>query len=204
MRRMRRITLLLYSLLLITFTACQPATITPNGSSAPMLTVRESTNCRTGPGTDYDIVFTYLPGTKLEIAGRDEPGNFWLVKSDKSPTGTCWMWGGSADVTGNTQAVPGVMPPPTAVSGAAPGKLSIDKWEYSCSGRTLTFTVSWKDRATNEAGYRIFRNGELLAELPANSTTYTDTLPAGQSVEYYIQVYDPDGTTNSSVMKAQC
>jgi hypothetical protein len=33
-------------------------TITPT-YSAPMLTVRENTNCRTGPGENYQVVFTY-------------------------------------------------------------------------------------------------------------------------------------------------
>src|SRR6185295_18109658 len=36
-------------------------TITPT-YSVPMLTVQESTNCRTGPGEEYDVVFTYLSG----------------------------------------------------------------------------------------------------------------------------------------------
>lgn len=203
---MRRIAL--FSLLLITFTACQPARTNPGGSSAPTLTVREATNCRTGPGTDYDIAFTYPPGAKLEIAGRDEPGNFWLVKSDKSSTGTCWMWGGSVDVTGNIQAVPGVLPSsaPISTPGAPSGKLFVDKWEYSCNSGTLTFTMNWTDRATNEAGYRVFRNGKQLIELPANTTSYTDTfaVATGQSVEYTLQVFGPDGATNSAVMKAQC
>jgi hypothetical protein len=68
----------------------------------------------------------------------------------------------------------------------------------------MIFTVTWKDKAADETGYRVFRNGELLIELPANSTSYTDTLTADQNVEYYIQVYGPGGTANSSVMKAGC
>ncbi len=204
---MRRIAL--FSLFLILVTACQPAA---PASSAPTLTVRASTNCRAGPGTNYDIVFTYPPGTKLEITGRDESGSFWLVKSDKSSTGSCWMWNGSVDVVGNTQTVRTILASTaTATSASTPGgalpkTLFVDKWEYSCNNGTLTFTMNWIDRVTGEAGYRIFRNGEQLVELPANSTSYTDILAvsAGQSVEYYLQVFGPDGTVNSSVMKAQC
>ena len=85
-------------------------------------------------------------------------------------------------------------------------KLYFDEWKYSCDTTGMTFTVKWTDRATNESGYRIFRDGEKLAELPPNSTSYTDTFnpPAGQSVEYYLQVFGPDGTVNSSVMKMSC
>jgi len=63
-------------------------TITPT-YSVPILTVRESTNCRAGPGEDYEVIFTYLKGKELEIAVRYDPGNFWLVKSSDSPTGNC-------------------------------------------------------------------------------------------------------------------
>ena len=179
-------------------------TITPS-YSVPMLTVRESTNCRTGPGEAYEIVVTYLSGQKLEIAGRYDPGNFWLVKSSQSPTGTCWLWGEFVDVTGSYWAVGSVTPPPTTTS-APPRQPGIIKWEFSCSGRTLTFTVTWADNATNETSYRIFRNGEGLVELPANSTTYTDTydLPADQNVEYYIQAFSSTGTANSSIMRMRC
>lgn len=183
----------------------QTITVTPT-YSAPMLTVKESTNCRTGPGEAYEIVFTYLSGKKLEIAGRYDPGNFWLVKSNESPSGTCWLWGEYVEVTGSYWTVASVTPPPTATS-APPRAPSIQKWEFFCSGGTLTFTVNWADHATGETGYRIFRNGEPLIELPANSTTYTDTFNLAepdQSVEYYLQVYGPAGSVNSSVMRMKC
>lgn len=173
--------------------------------SVPTLTVLEPTNCRTGPGEAYEVVFTYLEGKKLEIVGRYDPGDFWLVKSNESPNGTCWLWGEYAEVTGSFWAVASVTPPPTATS-APPRQPGIVKWEFSCGGGTLTFTVIWVDNATNETSYRIFRNGEGLVELPANSTTFTDVydLPADQNVEYYVQVFSPSGTANSSIMRMKC
>ena len=180
------------------------ATITPT-YSVPMLTVKEQTNCRKGPGQDYEIVFTYLPNKKLTILGRYDPGNFWLVKSDESPTGQCWLWGEYVEVTGSYWAVSSVTPPPTMTK-APPQAPSIQEWNYSCSGGTMTFTVSWTDRADGESGYRIYRNGEVIAELPANSTSYVDSSSpvSGESVEYYINVYGPYGTANSPPMKMSC
>ena len=61
-------------------TVGSPATTITPTYSVPMLTVQESTNCRTGPGEEYEVVSTYLTGKKLEIVGRYDPGNFWLVK----------------------------------------------------------------------------------------------------------------------------
>src|SRR5918995_3727300 len=87
--------------------------ITPT-YSVPMLTVQESTYCRTGPGEEYEVIFTYLNGKELEIVGRYDPGNFWLVKSNESPNGTCWLWGGFVEVTGSYWAVASITPPPPA------------------------------------------------------------------------------------------
>jgi hypothetical protein len=170
-----------------------------------MLTVRESTNCRTGPGEEYEIVFTYLTGRELEIVGRYDPGNFWLVKSNESPAGTCWLWGEFVDVTGSYWAVASVTPPPTA-TGAPPSSPIILEWNFSCEAGTLNFTVTWRDTATDETSYRIFRNGEGIAELPANSTTYTDlyNVDADESVEYYVQAFSPAGTANTSIMRMRC
>ncbi len=215
----RFIVFLSYSFLLIALTACNLSTTSTPASSIPTLTVRESTNCRAGPGTNYDIVFTYPSGTKLPIVGRYEPENFWQVKSDKSPTGSCWMWGGSVDVSGNLQAVANSAPTsastPTGTSTSTtptsatstptgPRALSIVNWEYSCSSGTLTFTVTWKSRLTDVTGFHVFRNGDQIAELPASATSYTDTLPASQNLEYYVQAFGSGGTTNSSVMKVGC
>lgn len=173
--------------------------------SIPVLTVQESTNCRTGPGEEYEVVFTYLTGKELEIVGRYDPGNFWLVKSNESPNGTCWLWGEFVEVTGSFWAVSSVTPPPTATS-APPRGPGIIEWNFSCSGGAITFEVIWADNAANETGYRIFRNGEAIVELPANTTTFTDVynLPANQNVEYYIQAYSASGTANSSIMRMRC
>lgn len=187
-----------------TSTPGQTATVAPT-YSVPMATVRESTNCRKGPGEEYEITFTYLSGKKLEIVGRYDPGNFWLVKSSESPAGTCWLWGQYVDVAGSYWAVSSVTPPPTA-SLAPPRALSIQNWNYSCSSGTVTFTLSWTDKENNETGYRIFRDGEAIAELPANSTSYVDTvaLEFGQEAEYYLQVYGPGGSVNSYTMTTNC
>lgn len=179
-------------------------TITPT-YSVPMLTVRQQTNCRTGPGLDYDIVFTYLAGKKLEIAGRYDPDNYWLVKSAESPGGECWLWGEYVEVTGSYWVVSSVTPPPTATL-PPPLAPSIQKWDFFCSLGNMSITITWTDRATNETGYRVLRDGEVIAELPPNSTTYTETIEllAGESVTYVIQVYNLTDTVNSSQIRLTC
>ncbi len=182
------------------------ATITPTFST-PMLTVREQTNCRKGPGQDYEVVFTYLPNKKLEILGRYDPGNFWLVKSSESPSGQCWLWGEYVDVTGSYWVVPSVTPPAT-VTKAPPAAPSVQNWRFDCSTATgeMTVTILWTDRAVDESGYRILRDEEAVAQLPANSTQYTETilLSSGESATYYIEVYNSAGSVRSTPIKLTC
>lgn len=188
----------------VTRPAASTITTTPT-YSVPMLTVLESTNCRTGPGEEYEVIVTYLNGKELEIVGRYDPGNFWLVRSNESPTGTCWLWGEYVETTGSYWAAPSVTPPPTS-TGAPPQAPIILEWNFFCDGGALNFTVTWRDNANDETGYRIFRNGEAIAELPANSTTYTDRYDGNtnQSVEYYVHVYSPAGSANTSIMRMRC
>jgi len=187
-----------------TATSAVTATITPTYST-PMLTVIEQTNCREGPGQDYAILFSYVAKKKLVILGRYDPTNFWLVKAPESRTGICWMWGQYAEVSGSYWVVPTVTPPPT-VTTAPPTAPSVVDWHFDCGSGNMTFTVKWADKATNETGYRIFRDGKQVVELPANSTSYSEIIPmqSGESTAYYVQVYAPSGTANTSVMKLTC
>jgi hypothetical protein len=182
------------------------ATVTPT-YSLPMVTVQEPTNCRTGPGEEYEVVLTYLAGKQLEIVGSYDTGNFWLVKSSESPGGTCWLWGQYVEVTGSYWVVSSVTPPPTATN-PPPQAPAIERYEFFCSSVTgkMEITINWVDRATNETGYRLIRNGELAADLPADSTTYIDSidLSAGQSASYRIEVFNASGSVSSSTINVTC
>jgi hypothetical protein len=182
------------------------ATITPT-YSVPMLTVREQTNCRTGPGENYQVVFTYLQNKKLEVIGKYDAGNFWLVKSSESPTGECWLWGEYVDVVGSYWVVASVTAPPT-ITAAPPAAPSIQKWDFFCStvSGEMEVTISWTDRASDEAGYRVIRDEGVVAQLPANSANYTETilLSSGESVTYYIEVYNSAGSVRSTPIKLAC
>ena len=169
-----------------------------------MLKVLEQTNCREGPGQDYEVLFTYLARKELQILGRYDPTNYWLVKSDETKTGNCWLWGEYVEVTGSYWAVPSVTPPATATI-APPQAPSLQDWHFECSGGNMTFTISWTDKASNETGYRIHRDDQVI-ELPANSTAFVETIPllSGESVEYYLEIYSPSGSASTPRIKINC
>ncbi len=184
------------------------ATITPT-YSVPMLTVREQTNCRAGPGQDYEVVFTYLPNAKLEIVGNYGIENYWLVKSPDSPTGQCWLWGEFVEVSGSYWAVPSVAPPPTATK-PLPNAPSFQSWDYTCEpngvNTDLTVTLTWSDKSSNETGFRLYRNGELIADLPANTTSYVDksAVDSGQTLSYRLEAYNATGIETDTTSSFGC
>jgi len=188
-----------------TSTSGPTSTITPTYST-PYLTLREPTNCRLGPGQDYAVLFAYVKGVRVEIIGAYPQLNYWLVKSEESSTGECWIWGEYADITGSYWAVPSVTPPPTPTI-TLPQAPSI-KWDFNCDYNAIqmTTTFSWKDLATNEDGYRVIRDDQVVVELPANSISYTDiyTFTAGVKVNYQIEVYNITGSTRSATVSVTC
>jgi hypothetical protein len=191
----------------LSMTKTPKPTITPT-YSVPMLTINEPTNCRTGPGQSYDILFTFNAGATAEILGSYPTNNYWTVKW-QGGDGFCWVWGEYATASGSHWTVPTVNPPPTSTA-SPPNAPSVSSWDYLCgfsgSGPNVTVTIEWTDRAEGESGYRIYRNGESVAELPPNSNTFTEVvdIDQGQNMTYLIEVFSSAGTARSSPINFGC
>jgi hypothetical protein len=63
--------------------------------------------------------------------------------------------------------------------------------ELAAGGSTMTMNLAWKDRSTSEEGYRVYRNKQVIATLPPNSTTYVDVVfvAAGGTVSYSVEAF---------------
>ena len=70
----------------------------------------------------------------------------------------------------------------------------------------MDITIEWKDNATNETGYRVIRGNDIAAELPPNSFTFTEIVPlgSGESITYYIEVYNMTGALRSTPITLTC
>ena len=184
-----------------TATISQTPTITPT-YSVPILKINESTNCRTGPGQNYEIIFAFLPGATAEIVGQYPQDNYWVVKLPDSG-GTCWAWGGYATTSGSFWVVPTMTPPPTTTPNApdAPTGLSV---YYSCgAGGDITVTLNWHDNSDGEDGFRVLRDDAMVAQLPPNTTTFVDNFygVATQKYSYVIEVFSGNLTARSTPNK---
>ncbi len=193
-------------------------TLTPT-PSVPEVNVTSATNCRTGPGTEYDLLYTLQPGQVAQIIGKDSADNYWIINY---PGGTmCWLWGQYAVVSGNIAALAEYPVPPTPTL-SLPANPSNLKVQVSCSlkhnGTLLIYNevnvnLSWHDNATNEEGYYVFRNGDLLATLGANESSFSDstTLPAlvvqgnpAPSITYAVQAFNGAGKSNKVSKTVDC
>jgi hypothetical protein len=171
--------------------------------SKPIASVGEVTNCRTGPGTNYERVTQLLPNESVDIIGFYPP-NYWIVSSKAGP---CWLSAEFTTPIGSFAVVPTVTAPATP-AGNAPQNISWQKWDILCDYQTgsAEVTLRWSDKSESESGYRVTRNGDVIAELPANSTTFkeTITLLSGQSVGYGVIGFNAIGSTSSSVITLNC
>jgi hypothetical protein len=179
-------------------------TITPTYSK-PMLKIEESTNCRTGPGQSYPVVFTFLAGANVEILGSYP--DYWVVKN---PDGAnCWVWGQYATVSGSHWTVPTMTAPPTATSSPpiAPSNL---RYQFTCSyngsNNDASVTLTWNDNTNDELGFRVFRYGNQIAELPPNTTTYSDVyaVNSGTTITYSVESYNSVGTSGRPQISFSC
>ncbi len=188
-------------------------TLTPT-PSVPEVNVTTATNCRTGPGTEYDLLYTLQPGQVAQIIGKDTADKYWIINF---PGGVpCWLWGQYAVVSGNVAALNefAVPPTPTPTIPANPSGLKLHK-DCTLQPAQLRYRVdvelSWEDNATNEQGYYIFRDGDLLATLDANETGYSDTTyqgtavgPGTPGIEYAVQAFNDAGKSKKINKSVSC
>lgn len=189
-----------------TATTGPTATITPT-YSVPMLTLLEQTNCRTGPGLNYEIQFAVVKGARREIIGYYPQENYWLIKMAESRTGECWIWGEYAEVSGSYWVVPSVTPPPTATL-VPPIAPSIERWDFFCNtaNGNMTITILWTDNTNNETAFIVYRNGQVLGQLPPDAESFSETIAiqAGDNIRYQVEVITPAGTALSAVVSVTC
>ena len=185
-------------------TALPSSTITPT-YSAPQLTFDNNVNCRQGPGVSFPIVVLLKEGQTVDVVGAMD--KYWIVTDPKSGD-QCWLAAEFATPVGSVWTVPTISAN-TAPTETPPFVPVWKKWNYYCtytdSGQTLTMEMEWTDKNNNETGFRVLRNGQPIADLPADSSSYTDSVVVdGNSYSYSIEVYRANGSSTSSVIDTAC
>jgi hypothetical protein len=142
------------------YTPTPTFTFTP---AVPLVSVSVQTNCRSGPGTAYDVLGIVNVGQTAEVVGRSASSDNWIIKLPSNPAITCWLWGFYAAVVGDTSGLPVITPPPTPTPVPA-FTFSYRFWGVGPGYQCLLFDVT--------------NSGELTWEsysLSLHDTTHGDT-----------------------------
>ncbi|MCJ7432316.1 MAG: hypothetical protein MUO77_02390 [Anaerolineales bacterium] len=196
-------------------------TLTPT-PTVPMVRVSEATNCRSGPSKNYDYLGALLVGETAEVVGKNTETNYWIIKNPDS-SGTCWLWGYYATVSGNVAPLqeyaipPTPTPPPTPTATftptlappAPPKNLTAAK---ACVPLVLPMfqylgAITWEDDANNEDGYNVYLNGGLLLTLPPNANTAPLPglpFPAGTPMTMGVEAFNAAGKSAMVIVVITC
>jgi uncharacterized protein YraI len=149
-----------------------PATFTPIGSTVPFATPNDGPlNCRSGPGTNYQVLVV-LGGTQsAEVVGKNPEGTWWYVKNPYLAGTFCWVINIYVNVTGDTSktAVVGVPATPT---NAASAVIAVDMTitpdtinAEECSGTAEEMTVTAKIQVNGPMQLKVHFVDELVGDL---------------------------------------
>jgi hypothetical protein len=180
-----------------TSTPIPPATI-------PILTFTSDVFCRLGPSSAYKEIATFFKGQTVQIEGRNqnEPRWWWILIPNSGSH--CWVSGSTGSTSGILDNVPVVVPPPLPPTPtpsaiptvAAPAAPELNVSNQVCTAFSYIVRLSWKD-VPNETGYRVFRDGALIATLGAGVVSYDDTSPNYLSHSYRVDAFNVTGATAS-------
>ena len=134
--------------------------------------------------------YTVQPGETLTVT---------IQMSAPSAPGTYESTFKLIDPQGKHVVIPGVITKvgtPSSGSIAAPGDL---RYEYSCVPGLVTISLKWKDKSDNEDGFRIYRDGTKVTDLPAGSTAYDDLLSTPGSYSYAVAAFNSSGESPANV-----
>jgi hypothetical protein len=76
------------------------------------------------------------------------------------------------------------------------------KYTYTCTAGIAKINLSWIDTANNEDGYRLYRGGIPLLELPAGTASYTDVVLGIGTYEYTIVAFNVAGEAPVNISAA--
>ena len=179
-------------------TASPTPTLTPTITPTPVTVAQVSPGwnayCRMGPGSYYFAITFLQAGNFYLIVGRDGLGNWWQVQV--TPTVQCWEGDPTSLVEGPVEQAPILPAPPLP----APPTAFEDTSHCDSGNNTMTVWLTW-GTANGVNGYHIYRNGEAIAKLGPNATSYTDDAPRGVNLKYQIEAFNDYGVSPSLSLK---
>lgn len=92
---------------------------------------------------------------------------------------------------------------PVSTSLASPDDL---RYTYDCTGGTVNISLFWVDASSDESGFRIYRDGVQVGEVPAGSTSFSEIAPGVGTFKYSVAAFNASGEApaNMNVTTSNC
>ncbi len=185
-------------------TEANPVTVTVNNASAssdsfattntvpqdipptyPYVTLSVGTNCRTGPGTEFEVVGIWEPNKRISVLGNHPTEDYWIVESPYDPGTECWIVGTTVAESGNLAEVNvyAVPPTPTSIPVTAPG------FEANAAGLDVCTGGWWVEIGLKNLSTIAFKSITISVK-----DTVTDVTPSSSVNEFT----NKDGCLNST------
>ena len=179
-----------------------PAAVLPPATGDITVTVSVATNCRTGPGQNFKIVYGMPVGQVAKVVAKNSYSGYWIIEIPGQAGQTCWLWGQYAVINGDTATLKEVVTPtspaptitntpkatntvqPTATNTTAaslvPSAPSNLTGTVICNPTQFpnlieyAISLTWVDNSNNEDNFNIFSTA-WLDPVSANTTSYSLT-----------------------------
>ena len=93
---------------------------------------------------------------------------------------------------------------------APPNAPTWSAYSYTCKftvdGDTMTMHLAWNDRSNSEDGYKVYRDQQVIATLPPNSTSYVDVafVATGKTLSYSVEAFNQDWQVSGNTISYGC
>ncbi len=200
-------------------------TATPFSTSTPTLVptatpaqlelrvMGELVNCRSGPGTVYELINELQAGQAVRVVGRDQPLSWWYIRDPGNPNGFCWVSAKVTEIEGNPEELPVVSAPISTVTRvtlrAEPDRIVVgcDQFpqtifleaEVTTNGPTF---VTWKW----EASTGVSSENVIMVFEAAGTQLINDYYQIGAPNEYWIKLHilEPNQITRQVNVPVSC
>ncbi len=190
-----------------TATEESPPTVT---SCVPNVVALQDVNCRTGPGSVYDVAGYLLEGEMGLIDGRTSDSSWWRI-GNPDTSGTCWVWSSPVEAYCDPESVAVLEAPPSptpAVDNDPPPAPSLSSPANGSEPGCASFIdLTWAavTDASGISGYKIEvqrhpgdNNWTSVTGSPFGATGTTKNIAIECGYTYRWRVQALDGAGNSS------
>ena len=134
------------------------------------------------------------PSSPTQITGQVPVGSLAAPTSQVNPTQIKFV----------------TLTPLATVALSTPGAPVWSVYDYTCElavgGGTMTMNLGWTDHSDSEEGYKVYRNGLVIATLAPNSTFYVDVafVATGKALSYSVEAFNQDWRGSTSTIIHGC